>query len=205
MLLLLIAVAISALVSPTPRASETCSTRDGWVQFGQTVVLADFDRDGLGDRARVGGTGQRKSIEVFLSNSGTFFWLHFVTRTEAHGSLFAHDLNNDGDTDLIWADMVRPDAAVVWLGDGVGRFEQVSATRYASQFTPGTASFAEPDESSHEIAVSAGTTRGLDQIVDASCQVLPGSIVLVSHQRQPGFSSSAQRHPSQRGPPSIRV
>ena len=201
MLLLLIAIAVCALGSPKQQVRTDSSLDQPWLQFGQSLALSDFDRDGNTDRARLAAAGLRKSVEIFLSGSGTFSRLHFNTRAEALGSIFTHDLNNDGDADLIWTDLTRPDAVVVWLGDGVGRFERVAAHEYAGRFAPGAESISAPDESTQETADASGSSCTLDQVADGGCSALRGSAVLVSHHGPIAISSSERCHPSQRGPP----
>lgn len=201
MLLLLIAIAVCALGSPKQQVHADSRVSQQWLQFGQSLALSDFDRDGTTDRGRFGAAGLRKSVEIFLSGSGTFLRLHFNTRAETYGSLFAQDLDNDGDTDLIWIDLVRPDAVVVWLGDGVGRFERVAAHEYAGRFAPGAETITAPDESTQETADASGSACTLDQIADCGCSALRGSAVLVSHQSPVAISSGDRCHPSQRGPP----
>jgi hypothetical protein len=201
MLLLLIAIAVCALGSPKRQVQPHSSLSQPCLHFGQSLALSDFDRDGTTDRARLGVAGLRKNVEIFLSGSGAFSRLHFNTQAEAYGSLFAQDLNNDGDTDLIWTDLVRPDAVVVWLGDGVGQFERVAAHPYAGRFAPGAESITAPVESTQETADANGNACTLDQIADGGCTTFRGSPILVSHQSPVTISSGDRCHPSQRGPP----
>src|SRR5262249_35071518 len=93
--------------------------------FGKSLALSDFDGDNLADRARLGGEGARKSIEIYLSRTGKLSVLQFETLSAAHGSLLAQDVNNDGDVDLIWTDLLHPDDVVIWINNGLGRFERI--------------------------------------------------------------------------------
>src|SRR5205823_1152043 len=122
------------------------------LRFGQILALADFDNDGKLDRARIASAGLHNSIEVRLGVSGRSSWLHFETANNAPGSLFSQDLDNDGDADLIWTDLLHVEAAVVWLGDGQGRFERVGADEFAADFMLGGFNLTPPDEDNREQA-----------------------------------------------------
>jgi len=134
--------------------------------FPQSVALSDFDADGLVDVARLDGSGLRRSIEILLSGTGRRSFLHFHTIRGNHGSLFAQDLDNDGATDLIWANPFQASDVVVWLGDGTGRFEQVDPAEYQSASGFGNAQVIEPDGSNQETAVDSDTTPPLDQTIN---------------------------------------
>jgi hypothetical protein len=97
--------------------------------------------------------------------------------------------------------LVRPDAVVVWLGDGVGQFERVAAHLYAGRFAPGTESITAPDELTQETADASVSAYTLDQIADGGCSALRGSDVPASHPSPVTSSSGDRCHPSQRGPP----
>ena len=135
MLLLLIASAICALGSPKQQVQSSSSKFQLGPQTGQSLALLDFDREGTTDKALLGGGESRRCVEIFLSGSGTFSLLCFSTRFEAHGPPFTGNLNRNGDTDLSGTDA---DVAVVWLGNGVGRFERSSAHYYAGRFGSGS-------------------------------------------------------------------
>ena len=64
MFLLLIAIAVCALGSPKRQVQPNPSVSQPFLQFGQSLALSDFDRDGTTDRARLGAAGLRKSIEI---------------------------------------------------------------------------------------------------------------------------------------------
>jgi hypothetical protein len=75
-----------------------------------------------------------KDIEIRLSQTKARTVLHFDTLTNERGSLFAKDIDNDGDNDLIWSDLLHPDDVVIWLDDGSGRFDRICPDRYAEAF-----------------------------------------------------------------------
>jgi hypothetical protein len=104
--------------------------RTTFLFFGQDLALADFDGDNRVDEAKLGGTGRNKNIEIRLAHSKATTLLRFDTLTSGPGSLFARDIDNDGDNDLIWSDLLHPDDVVIWLDDGSGRFERVCPDAY---------------------------------------------------------------------------
>jgi len=103
------------------------------LHFGQSLAIADFDGDNRPDKATLAGTGRNKSIEIRLSKTASVI-IHFDTRTGDRGSLFVQDVDQDGDNDLIWTDLVHPGDVIVWLDDGAGKFERASADKYANEF-----------------------------------------------------------------------
>jgi len=105
-----------------------------FLRFGQRLALADFDGDDRIDRATLDSTGRRKRIDIRFSQAKPSTVLYFDTGTEDGGSLFANDIDNDGDNDLIWSDLVHPDNVVVWLDDGTGRFERSKPDQLANEF-----------------------------------------------------------------------
>jgi hypothetical protein len=118
-----------------PRYSHS-NTPDthSFLRFGQHLALADFDGDHRIDRATLDSTGRRKRIDIRFSQTKPSTVLYFDTGTEDGGSLFANDIDNDGDNDLIWSDLVHPDNVVVWLDDGTGRFERGKPDHLANEF-----------------------------------------------------------------------
>lgn len=121
----------SALPHPVSQGTLIQST---FLRFGQTLAVADFDGDNRIDRATLSGTGRSKSLDIRLSHTTTHTLLHFDTLASERGSLFAGDIDNDGDNDLVWTDLVHPNDVIVWLADGTGRFERVCPDRFASAF-----------------------------------------------------------------------
>src|SRR5262249_43901120 len=131
---LLLAFALQwAALSPRSAYAQTPRS-DPWLRFDQRSALSDFDEDGLLDRASISGSGARKNIQVYLSSTGRMSLLSFDASSCAYGSLLAEDIDNDGDTDLIWTDLLHPDVVIIWLGDGTGKFDRVCPDEYARRF-----------------------------------------------------------------------
>jgi len=107
------------------------------LQFGNRLTLADLDGDNLADKAELGGTGLNKNIQLRLSRTGQFSVLTFDTTSFERGSLLAQDVNDDGEIDLIWTDLVHPEEVVVWLNNGRGRFERARPGEYGDRFIVG--------------------------------------------------------------------
>jgi hypothetical protein len=105
--------------------------------YGSRLALADLDGDNLADKAELGATGLNKNIRLRLSRTGQFSVLTFDTASFDRGSLLAQDVNDDGEVDLIWTDLVHPDAVVIWLNDGLGKFERACPGEYGDRFTLG--------------------------------------------------------------------
>src|SRR5262245_11071628 len=127
------------------------------------LALADLDGDNFTDKAELGGTGLNKNIQLRLSRTGLSSVLTFDTPSLDRGSLLAQDVNDDGEVDLIWTDLVHPDSVVVWLNNGLGRFERARAAEYGDRFTIGNFRIDQPfgvnDETS--IGLSRASFGGL--------------------------------------------
>jgi hypothetical protein len=134
-------VSLLVLVALVGVASMTRVTRPSVAQprtaYGNRLALADLDGDNLADRAELGGTGLNKNIRLRLSRTGQFSVLSFDTATFDRGSLLAQDVNDDGEVDLIWTDLVHPEAVVIWLNNGLGNFERACPGEYGDRFTIG--------------------------------------------------------------------
>jgi len=203
---LLIALLILAALpfSATPSASAD-AVSDPTLRFGQTLVLADFNNNGDLDRARLAGTGARRSIEVRLAMAGASSWLHFEALNAAPGALLSKDLDNDGDADLIWTDLLHAEAVVVWLGDGTGRFARVCADEFAPDFLPGRFNLSLPDEDNREQASDDETNSPVALEVNSPCAP-PGAPALLDcpHESRV-LPDGVMRRPTSRGPPAIRI
>ena len=198
-LLLCLTVFATCLI-PQVRHAEA-SVRPARLGFGQSIALSDFDSDGLIDRAKVGGSGPRKSVEISLSSSARPVVLRFDTRVGDYGSLLARDVDNDGATDLIWTDLLHSDDVVVWFGDGSGKFERVPRCVYADGFTLGDVNVTSPVELIREPAIGAASNRSLDRAVVH--KVIDGTAKRLSSDRHEivAYLSPALSHPTDRGPP----
>jgi hypothetical protein len=192
---------------PFSGAQPVCAApaADPVLRFGQTLALADFDHDGKLDRARIASAGLRSSIEIRLGLTGPSSWLHFETPNDTSGSLFLQDLDNDGDADLIWTDLLHADAVVIWLGDGTGRFERVGADQFGPDITPGGVSLRQPDEDSGEQASDDETNSPVTLEVNSHCMQARAPAVLDYPYPQSVLPSGAPRRTTSRGPPSLII
>jgi len=133
--LLIVMVAGVCCVNALPRQNTPLtSDRTSFLHFGQSLALADFDGDNNIDTATLIGGGRSKDIEIHLSRAKARVVLRFSTPTSELGSLFTTDIDNDGDNDLIWSNLLRADDVVVWLDDGTGRFDRVTPGEHANTF-----------------------------------------------------------------------
>src|SRR5262244_2294265 len=88
-------------------------------------AVTDFDGDRSPDLAELTSNGFHKHIHVTLSSP----WvanLHFSTESQQPGSIYAEDIDHDGDNDLIWVSDRQPTQSALWLNSGVGQFTQVA-------------------------------------------------------------------------------
>lgn len=135
LVLLTFLVTRADFVTASPgREYREASGRTSLFHFGQSQAFADFDGDNRLDLAMLSGVGRNKSLEIYLSHTKAHTLVNFHTQTSEPGSLFTRDIDNDGDNDLIWTDLLHPDDVVVWLDDGTGRFECVCPDEYAADF-----------------------------------------------------------------------
>ena len=103
------------LAVPSFAAQHRSSSSDALPAF------SDFDGDNKPYEAELFSNGAQKSIHVSL---GKFAWqsLSFDSGVEDRGRLVSDDIDNDGDTDLVWISQSYPRTFVTWLGDGRGNF-----------------------------------------------------------------------------------
>jgi hypothetical protein len=199
-LLVLAALPFSAMQSASADAAINTVLR-----FGQSLALADFDNDGKLDRARIASAGLRSSIEIRLGLKGPSSWLHFETLNNATGSLFSQDLDNDGDADLVWTDLLHADAVVVWLGDGTGRFERVGADQFAPDFMCGGFNLTPPEEDNREQASDDETNSSVALEVNSHCMQARAPAMLNYPYHQGVLPIGAPRRTTSRGPPSFLI
>lgn len=203
--LLFALLVLAALPFSAPQAACVDAAINPVLRFGQTLALADFDNDGKLDRARIASAGWRGSIEIRLGFTGASSWLHFEAANQGPGSLFSQDLDNDGDADLIWTDLLHADAVIVWLGDGTGRFQRVGAEAFAPDFMPGGFNLAPPDEDNREQASDDETNSSVALKVNSHCLQARAPAMLKYPYPQGVLPSGATRRPTSRGPPAFLV
>jgi hypothetical protein len=173
------------------------------VRVGQLTAISDFDADGFVDEARVEGSCFHRSVGIFLSGSGKRSFLHFRPQHAVDGSLFAKDLDNDGATDLIWADPFHRGDVVVWRGNGRGKFERVDSSLYYSEFVLGDTEIATPTGSDDESVLISETNRPLDQNVNqGSLDRVPSNVSNI-YADQPATPSPSVGQLTGRDPPAF--
>jgi len=199
---LLVAVAICTI--NTSAQSFSVSTQNAnRGRVVQLTAISDFDSDGLVDEARIEGSSSQKSVGILLSRTGKRSFLHFRQEHPVDGSLFVRDLDNDGATDLIWADPFHRGDVTVWLGDGRGKFERVDSSQYFSEFVLGDPEIATPDGSNEESVFISETNRPLDQNVNQKSFDRIASDVSNSYTDQPATPSPALGQLTGRDPPAF--
>lgn len=200
--LLIVIVAGVCSANELPRQNtESTSDRTSFLHFGQSLALADFDGDNRIDTATLSAGGRSKDIEIHLSRGKARVLLRFNTLTSEPGSLFTSDVDNDGDNDLIWTDLLRADDVVIWLDDGTGRFDRVTTGEHANTFVlsngPTCGGFEIPREDSASSS-QFNTSSAMLAAHKADC---PTTAVFVSGYLCFALPSGNLRTPSDRGPP----
>jgi len=98
------------------------------VQFPTPAqAVTDFDGDRLPDRAELTSDGFYKNIHLTLTSP----WvtnLSFSAETLQPGSIYAEDIDHDGDYDLVWVSDQQPTQSALWLNNGIGEFTRVADT-----------------------------------------------------------------------------
>ncbi|HKV39869.1 MAG TPA: hypothetical protein VJX67_11705 [Blastocatellia bacterium] len=189
-----------SLRSPLP---QTRPVARHFLPYDQSLALSDLDGDNQIDQAVLGSSGVWKSIQIHSSRTGKVSVLRFNTISSAHGSLLAHDIDDDGDVDLIWTDLVHSEDVVVWQNDGLGGFEKIPNRGYANGFVLGRAFLASFETDCRNIVIAASRDFVVDLGVPPSS---PGRIPTALPPRQcrnlhvsPGVTLPV----SARGPPSL--
>ena len=199
--LLLVLAIYPASTFPQHRCLEVSENRSP-LRFGQSIALSDFDADGLVDEASLDSSGSGKRVKIPLSRVGKLLVLHFDTKPGELGSLIAQDIDNDGDTDLVYTDLLHADDVIVWLGDGAGQFERVSGKVYCDRFTLGYKNVDAPDGSAHEAAINSEANRPLDLSLVHKCAChVTAEVPNVLVDRIADLSPALGR-PADRSPPS---
>src|SRR5262249_31262058 len=152
------------------------------------------DGDQILDQATVTGTGADKSIRVYFSHDHSSSVLSFSSSSPGYGSLLASDVDQDGDVDLVWTDLINPCEVVVWLNDGLGRFERAPSAEFAAAFVIGGNGLGEnspakrqnPAANSHRVSLYVGAiAHGHAQVSGTNCssdwrdcdQTLPSTLL----------------------------
>jgi hypothetical protein len=200
--LLIVMVAGVCCANALPRQNtQSTSDRTSFLHFGQSLALADFDGDNRIDTATLSGGGRSKDIEIHLSRAKSRILLRFSTLTSEPGSLFTSDVDNDGDNDLIWSDLLRADDVVIWLDDGNGRFDRVTAGEHANMFVLSNGPTCGGFEIPREDSASSSQYNPSSAILAAQKADSPTAAVLFSGFRCFALHSANLRTPSDRGPP----
>ena len=200
--LLIVMVAGVCCANPLPRQNTpSISDRTSFLHFGQSLALADFDGDNRTDTATLVGGGRIKDIEIRLSRAKASVVLRFNTLSSERGSLFTSDIDNDGDNDLIWSDLLRADDVVIWLDDGTGRFDRVSPGEHANMFVLSKGPTCGGFEIPREDSASSSQYNASSAILAAQQSDCSTTTSFLGGFRYFAIHSGNLRTPSDRGPP----
>ena len=171
----------------------------------QSVAVSDVDGDQVLDRATLTGTGPNKSIRVCSSHDHRSAVLSFSSTSSGAGSLLASDVDRDGDVDLVWTDLSNPGEVVVWLNDGLGRFECAPLGTFGGAFVTGGRGLAERSSTERQNAGGTSNRAPLDIGLTTPPRVVVSRDI---HYRRP--SGCAKTLPAaildpERGPPALPI
>jgi hypothetical protein len=171
----------------------------------QSTTFSDVDGDQILDRATVSGTGSYKSISVYFSRDHSSSVLSFSSSSPGPGSLLASDVDQDGDVDLVWTDLVNPGEVVVWLNDGLGRFERASSVEYGIAFVVGVNGIDEnsPGERQNPAVPSHRVSLCIGAVAHGQAQV--GETSYFSGRRDNDQTLLSRLLDPERGPPAILI
>jgi len=175
-----------------------------FLHFGQSQAVADFDGDHRLDLATLTWVGRDKSLEIYLSHTKARTLVHFSTQSIDCGSLFTKDIDNDGDNDLVWTDLLHPDDVVVWVDDGTGRFDRVSTEEHAPEFVLTDGPVCGDSKDTHQ-DFAYGARRDPSTALPQAHRTSDFDRVAEFREKQPRTSivPFAFRIPFDRGPPSL--
>ena len=130
--LLVVAVVAATTKISSARDSQQNRLRSGFaplpVRFlTPTQAVTELDGDRLPDRAELTSNGSYKNIHLTLS-SPRVTNLNFSTESPQPGSIYAEDIDRDGDNDLIWVSDQQPTESELWLNNGTGDLTRVVDT-----------------------------------------------------------------------------
>jgi hypothetical protein len=168
-------------------------------------IIADFDGDCRADKSELQSNGFEKKIQLKFADLRSA-QLRFTAKVEDPGTLFAVDIDHDGDMDLVWiASSERTD--VVWINDGKGKFEIAKDdTPYITEID-GLRSTDDPTQeflagggsSTHILTVSSHT--GLALLTTSTPAAAAKSISTARTLNQQNTDSLYFSYLHQRGPP----
>jgi hypothetical protein len=129
----------ASLTAPGAASAATTPDFASWAAIpGVQAVSGDFDRNGLGDIALVGGPGWNTVPIAFRNSDGTFRVTNepvpeIPTRAQASGAkAVAGDFNRDGFSDIALVGGANWTTIPIGLSDGYGSFN--ARTRTVSSF-----------------------------------------------------------------------
>ena len=170
--------------------------------FNTSRVLSDLDDDGIADQAALSVAGLQQSIELHLSRTDEFSALPFSPATDESGSLLPQDVDNDGDTDLLWRGFRHPNEVLVWLNNGSGRFECLCPPEPQTRgLTPSISGFYVPDNRCPESAINPERSPSPWAVLTCGWDVSVTTNRLKHRLGQVWTPSCSQRRPTDRGPP----
>ncbi len=123
LIVVLLALGVSRVGVSPPRGDGALSPERMPASSGPSQVLSDLDGDGRADPVMLDLAGFRHHIELYLSRTDKRVVLPVRGTADGVGSLSAQDIDTDGDKDLLWQGSLLSRAVIVWLNDGMGRFE----------------------------------------------------------------------------------
>jgi hypothetical protein len=198
--LVLLLTVMSCYLSPTTRQDLRPHRIRSRVRFGQSVALSDLDGDNRVDKATLGATGFSKSIRLDFGTQKRSVLL-FDTSTCDRGSLVACDIDNDGDIDLVWTDLIHPDQVVVWLNDGAGEFQPVYHRSFATDFVVDASGVTGDSTQAPELALYQMHPAPIDQALERRRSIHTSAPLTASQASATIKPSSTCRAIADRGPP----
>jgi hypothetical protein len=170
--------------------------------FNTSQVLSDLDGDGIADQAALSVAGLQQSIELHLSRTDKFSALPFSPATDESGSLLLQDVDNDGDTDLLWRGFRHPNEVLVWLNDGLGRFECLCPPEPQPWgFAIGISGFSTPYHGRTESTISPERSPSPRDVPTCGWNVSISTNRMKHRLGQVWTPACSQRRPTDRGPP----
>ncbi len=154
-------VVTSEALGPNGRAATGAGFRLGTAAkpFGWATAIADLDGDGkadfvIADRLYLRAAGSRYQLQFQLSNTPS----QTVTFQSPHDALRAeiHDIDDDGDVDVVVIPALTFQVVRIWLNDGTGHFEEGDLQDFPSELPPLRTLAPPRTEPPQEVAGAAG-------------------------------------------------